>query len=124
MFLVTSVRFWDRAVEHDAIAIGTGTAMNIVGGPLHHNPDMKVALIDKDNITVLDAGYGPGNMSVHVLRRIRRGKLYCLDPLPSMLKAAFDNLRGISGDVELNFLEATFKSIPLPSSSVDVIVTA
>ena len=85
---------------------------------------MKVALIDKDSMTVLDAGYGPGSMSVHVLRRIRRGKLYCLDPLPSMLKAAFDNLRGISGDVELNFLEATFKSIPLPSSSVDVIVTA
>ncbi|MDK2383535.1 MAG: class I SAM-dependent methyltransferase, partial [Candidatus Korarchaeota archaeon] len=47
-----------------------------------------------------------------------------LDPLPSMLKAAFDNLRGIAGDVELNFLEATFESIPLPNSSVDVIVTA
>ncbi len=78
----------------------------------------------EDGMTVLDAGCGPGNMSVHVLRRMRRGKLYCLDPLPSMLKAAFDNLRGIAGDVELNFLEATFESIPLPSSSVDVIVTA
>jgi len=78
----------------------------------------------EDGMTVLDAGCGPGNMSIHVLRRMSRGKLYCLDPLPSMLKAAFDNLRGIAGDVELNFLEATFESIPLPSSSVDVIVTA
>jgi len=77
-----------------------------------------------DGMTVLDAGCGPGNMSVHILKRMREGKLYCLDPLPSMLKAAFDNLRGIAGDVELNFLEATFESVPLPNSSVDVIVTA
>ncbi len=77
-----------------------------------------------EGMTVLDAGCGPGNMSVHILRKMRRGKLYCLDPLPSMLKAAFDNLRDIAGDVELNFLEATFESVPLPNSSVDVIVTA
>ncbi len=78
----------------------------------------------EDGMTVLDAGCGPGNMSVHVLRKMAKGRLYCLDPLPSMLKAAFDNLRGMAREVELNFLEATFESIPLPSSSVDVVVTA
>ena len=78
----------------------------------------------EDGMVVLDAGCGPGNMSAHILRRLRRGKLYCLDPLPSMLKAAFNNLRSMAGEVSLNFLEATFESIPLPDNSVDVIVTS
>ncbi len=78
----------------------------------------------EDGMTVLDAGCGPGNMSIHVLRKMRRGRLYCLDPLPSMLKAAFDNLRAMAGEVRLGFLEGTFESIPLPASSVDVVITA
>lgn len=36
-------------VEYDAIAIGTGSAMNIVDGLLHRYPDWKVAVIDKDD---------------------------------------------------------------------------
>ncbi len=79
-----------------------------------------------EGITVLDAGCGPGNLSRHILRRMRSrgGRLYCLDPLPSMLKAAFDNLRGMAGDVKLSFMEATFESIPLPDSSIDVVAVS
>lgn len=78
----------------------------------------------QDGMIILDAGCGPGNMSAHLLRKIRRGKLYCLDPLPSMLKAAFDNLRGEARGVSLHFLQGTFESIPLPDESVDVVVTS
>lgn len=78
----------------------------------------------RDGMSVLDAGCGPGNMSVHLLKRMREGKLYCLDPIPSMLKAAFDNLRGRAGDVNLHFLQGTFEDIPLPDESVDVVVTS
>jgi len=34
--------------EYDLIAIGTGSAMNIVGSVIQGNPQMKVAVIDKD----------------------------------------------------------------------------
>ena len=34
--------------EYDVIAIGTGSAMNIVGAMVQENPRIKVAVIDKD----------------------------------------------------------------------------
>jgi len=37
-----------EVVEYDAIAIGTGSAMNIVDAMLHWNPGLRVAVIDKD----------------------------------------------------------------------------
>ncbi len=79
-----------------------------------------------DGIVVLDAGCGPGNLSKHILRKMRskEGRLYCLDPLPSMLKAAFNNLRSMAGDVKLSFIEATFESIPLPDNSVDLVAAS
>jgi len=33
--------------EYDLISIGTGSAMNIVGVMIQKNPQMKVAVIDK-----------------------------------------------------------------------------
>jgi len=35
-------------IEYDAIAIGTGSAMNIIEAMLSRNPDLKVAVVDKD----------------------------------------------------------------------------
>ncbi len=78
----------------------------------------------RDGMHVLDAGCGPGNMSLHLLKKMRRGVLYCLDPLQSMLKAAFNNLRWHAGDVKLHFIEGTFESIPLPDSSIDLVVAS
>jgi len=68
----------------------------------------------EDGMTILDAGCGPGIMSELLLSRLRRAKLYCLDPLPSMLKAAFDRLKLLRGDFSLNFIEGTFELIPMP----------
>ncbi|MEM4478331.1 MAG: class I SAM-dependent methyltransferase [Candidatus Korarchaeum sp.] len=83
----------------------------------------EMALLE-DGIVVLDAGCGPGLMSELLLSRLRRAKLYCLDPLPSMLKAAFDRLKFLKGDFSLNFIEGTFERIPLPSGSVDLLVAS
>ena len=35
--------------DYDLIVIGTGSAMNIVGPMINANPDMKIAVIDKDD---------------------------------------------------------------------------
>ena len=35
--------------RYDAIAIGTGSAMNIIDPMFQQNPNMKVAVIDKDD---------------------------------------------------------------------------
>lgn len=83
----------------------------------------EMALLE-DGIVMLDAGCGPGLMSELLLSRLRRAKLYCLDPLPSMLKAAFDRLKFLKGDFSLNFIEGTFERIPLPSGSVDLLVAS
>ncbi|MEM2290314.1 MAG: class I SAM-dependent methyltransferase [Candidatus Korarchaeum sp.] len=84
---------------------------------------VEMALLE-DGIVVLDAGCGPGLMSELLLSRLRKAKLYCLDPLPSMLKAAFDRLKLLKGDFSLNFVEGTFERIPLPSGSVDLLVAS
>ncbi len=39
----------EETIEYDLIAVGTGSAMNIVDGLINQNPDMKVAVIDKDD---------------------------------------------------------------------------
>lgn len=77
-----------------------------------------------DGMTILDAGCGPGIMSELLLSKLRRAKLHCLDPLPSMLKAAFDRLRILKGEFSLNFIKGTFESIPLESGSVDLAVAS
>ena len=82
------------------------------------------ALIDlRDGDTVLDLGSGGG---IDVLLSARRvgpsGKVYGLDMTDEMLELARDNQRkaGI-GNVE--FLKGDIQAIPLPSNSVDVVIS-
>ncbi len=72
---------------------------------------------------VLDLGSGGG---IDVLLSARRvgptGKAYGLDMTPEMLELARDNAR-VAGVENVEFLEGTIESIPLPDDSVDVIIS-
>lgn len=54
--------------EYDLIAIGTGSAMNIVEAMVRQNPQLKVAVIDKDE---------PGE---YALRAVAFRRRYCCIP--------------------------------------------
>jgi len=72
---------------------------------------------------VLDLGSGGG---IDVLLSARRvgptGKAYGLDMTPEMLSLARENQRR-SGLTNVEFLEGTIEHIPLPDSSVDVLIS-
>jgi SAM-dependent methyltransferase len=72
---------------------------------------------------VLDLGSGGG---IDVLLSARRvgptGKAYGLDMTPEMLELARENAR-VAGADNVEFLEGTIESIPLPDESVDVIIS-
>jgi arsenite methyltransferase len=82
------------------------------------------ALIDlREGETVLDLGSGGG---IDVLLSARRvgstGKVYGLDMTDEMLELARDNQRKAGvGNVE--FLRGDIQAIPLPSNSVDVVIS-
>jgi ubiquinone/menaquinone biosynthesis C-methylase UbiE len=73
--------------------------------------------------TVLDLGSGGG---IDVLLSARRvgptGKVYGLDMTDDMLALARENQRK-AGATNVEFLKGTIESIPLPDSSVDVIIS-
>jgi arsenite methyltransferase len=73
--------------------------------------------------TVLDLGSGGG---IDVLLSARRvgptGKVYGLDLTPEMLALARENQRK-AGATNVEFLEGTIESIPLPAESVDLIIS-
>ena len=82
------------------------------------------ALIDlHDGETVLDLGSGGG---IDVLLSARRvgaaGKVYGLDMTDEMLDLARDNQRK-AGATNVEFLKGDIQSIPLPSNSVDVVIS-
>ena len=82
------------------------------------------ALIDlKAGDTVLDLGSGGG---IDVLLSAKRvgpsGKVYGLDMTDDMLSLARQNQRK-AGATNVEFLKGTIESIPLPDSSVDVIIS-
>jgi len=82
------------------------------------------ALADlKPGETVLDLGSGGG---IDVLLSARRvgptGKAYGLDMTDEMLELAEDNKR-TSGLANVEFLKGEIENIPLPDSSVDVIIS-
>jgi SAM-dependent methyltransferase len=82
------------------------------------------ALIDlKPGQTVLDLGSGGG---IDVLLSAKRvgptGKVYGLDMTDEMLALARENQRK-AGATNVEFLRGTIESIPLPTDSVDVIIS-
>jgi arsenite methyltransferase len=82
------------------------------------------ALIDlQPGQTVLDLGSGGG---IDVLLSAKRvgptGKAYGLDMTDEMLGLARDNQRK-AGAANVEFLKGTIEAIPLPSNSVDVIIS-
>jgi arsenite methyltransferase len=82
------------------------------------------ALIDlHEGETVLDLGSGGG---IDVLLSARRvgpsGKVYGLDMTDEMLELARDNQKK-SGVENVEFLKGDIQSIPLPSNSVDVVIS-
>src|SRR5574338_65966 len=85
------------------------------------NPTMLAEL--KEGETVLDLGSGGG---IDVLLSARRvgptGKAYGLDMTDEMLALALENQRK-SGVENVEFLKGHIESIPLPSNTVDVIIS-
>lgn len=82
------------------------------------------ALIDlHEGETVLDLGSGGG---IDVLLSARRvgaaGKVYGLDLTDEMLDLARDNQRK-AGATNVEFLKGDIQAIPLPSNSVDVVIS-
>ena len=82
------------------------------------------ALIDlHDGETVLDLGSGGG---IDVLLSARRvgasGKVYGLDMTDEMLELARENQRK-AGIENVEFLKGNIQAIPLPSNSVDVVIS-
>lgn len=82
------------------------------------------ALIDlREGQTVLDLGSGGG---IDVLLSARRvgpsGKVYGLDMTDEMLELARDNQRKAGVD-NVEFLKGDIQAIPLPDSSVDVVIS-
>ena len=82
------------------------------------------ALIDlREGETVLDLGSGGG---IDVLLSARRvgatGRVYGLDMTDDMLELARDNQRK-AGVENVEFLKGDIQAIPLPSSSVDVVIS-
>src|SRR5205814_10723434 len=73
--------------------------------------------------TVLDRGSGGGIDVLHSARRVGpTGKVYGLDMTDDMLALARENQRK-AGATNVEFLKGTIESIPLPDSSVDVIIS-
>src|SRR5204862_3554027 len=85
------------------------------------NPTALLAL--EAGQTVLDLGSGGG---IDVLLSARRvgptGKVYGLDMTDDMLALAREN-QSKAGATNVEFLKGTIESIPLPDSSVDVIIS-
>ena len=85
------------------------------------NPTALLAL--EPGQTVLDLGSGGG---IDVLLSAKRvgptGKAYGLDMTDEMLALARENQRN-AGATNVEFLKGTIESIPLPDSSVDVIIS-
>jgi len=71
-------------IEYDIIAIGTGSAMNIISAASQANPNLKIAVIDKDEPggICLTKGCIPTKILLYpaeVIRTIQRGEIFGID---------------------------------------------
>jgi arsenite methyltransferase len=81
------------------------------------------ALIDlHEGEVVLDLGSGGGIDVLLSARRVGSGKVYGLDMTDEMLALARDNQRK-AGVKNVEFLKGDIQAIPLPSQSVDVVIS-
>jgi arsenite methyltransferase len=100
-----------RDLPADAVAVSLGCG----------NPTALLAL--EPGQTVLDLGSGGG---IDVLLSARRvgpsGKVYGLDMTDEMLALARENQRK-AGVSNAEFLKGTIEAVPLPDSSVDVVIS-
>src|SRR3972149_6409051 len=70
--------------EYDVIAVGTGSAMYVVDGMMQRNPDIKVAVVDKDEPggICLTRGCIPSKILLYpaeVVRTIERAEIFGID---------------------------------------------
>ncbi len=83
-----------------------------------------VALVDlRPGAVVLDGGSGGGSAVLLSARRVGpRGKAYGLDMTDEMLELARENQRR-AGVENVEFLHGRIEAVPLPDSSVDVVIS-
>ena len=85
------------------------------------NPTALIDLHDGD--TVLDLGSGGGIDVLLSAKRVGpRGKVYGLDMTDEMLELARDNQRKAKA-ANVEFLKGDIEAIPLPSDSIDVVIS-
>lgn len=95
--------------EYDLIVIGSGSGMNYVGLMMQENPEMKVAIIDKDNPggICLTRGCIPSKMLLYpaeLVREIGRSKEFGIDAEIKSIDFSFimDKMRSSIGkDIEM-----------------------
>ena len=105
--------------DSDTLAVGTDTAANLSMGC--GNP-YAVADLEAGE-TVLDLGSGGGLDVILSAKRVGpTGKAYGIDFLPEMLELARTNAAD-AGVTNVEFLEGMIESLPLPDSSIDVVIS-
>jgi ubiquinone/menaquinone biosynthesis C-methylase UbiE len=77
----------------------------------------------KDEMTILDAGIGPGTMSETILRKNPRLTIVGLDASVDLLRAARERLESTSGD-NLHLVRGVFESLPFAEKSFSRIISA
>lgn len=105
--------------DPDTLAGGTDTAANLSMGC--GNP-YAVADLEAGE-TVLDLGSGGGLDVILSAKRVGpTGKAYGIDFLPEMLELARTNAAD-AGVTNVEFLEGMIEDLPLPDSSIDVVIS-
>lgn len=80
---------------------------------------MAARLEVKPDARVLEIGCGSGRDSIHIARRIPRGRLFCQDISPNMLLACKNRLKSVSTEVEISVANASH--LPFPDRSFDAV---
>lgn len=112
--------------EYDIIAIGTGSAMNIVSTLIETNPDIKVAVVEKDDVggICLTRGCIPSKMLLYpaeLVRKIKDAEKFGIDveiksiDFEGIMRRTRQNIRH-----EIEMIERGLKSSP----NIDLYQTA